>query len=75
VFAPDAATANAIQGGTIVVDNEVFWHPFQVRFHAWLKKNQGDAVLRKELEAIFNGFRLLETSDGRGTAAVHWHWA
>lgn len=78
VFAPDAATANAIQGGTIVVDNELYWHPFQVRFHDWLKKNPlaGNAPLRKELEEIFNGFRLLETSDGRGSASwTNWAYA
>src|SRR5262249_12056937 len=39
VFCPDAATANATAGGTFVVDGETFWHPFQVRFHEWLKKN------------------------------------
>jgi hypothetical protein len=71
----------AIQGGTRVVDNEVFWHPFQVRFHEWLKKNPLDGgepqkALRKELEALFNGFRLIETSDGRGSASwVNWAYA
>lgn len=78
VFAPDEATANAIQGGTVVVDDTVFWHPFQVRFHDWLKKNPvaGDKLLRKDLEAILNGFRLLETSDGRGTASwTNWAYA
>lgn len=81
VFAPDEATANVIQGGTIIADNEVFWHPFQVRFHEWLRKNplDGDATqkaLRKELEAISNGFRLLETSDGRGSASwSNWAYA
>jgi hypothetical protein len=81
VLAPDEATANAIQGGTTVVDNEVFWHPFQARFHDWLKKNplDGDAqqkALRKDLEAIFGGFRLLETSDGRGSASwTNWAYA
>jgi hypothetical protein len=74
VFAPDAATAQAIQGGTLVADNEVFWHPFQARFHEWLKKNPGNSQLHKELEAIFNGFRLLETSDGRGSASWN-NWA
>ncbi len=79
IFAPDAATATAVQGGTIVVDDNVFWHPFQVRFHEWLKKNPLDAsdeqkALRKKLEAEFNGMRLLEISDGRG--APSWpNWA
>ena len=60
VFAPDPATAGAIQGGTTVVDGEVFWHPFQVRFHEWLKKNPlAGNPLRKDLEAIFNGLPRL----------------
>lgn len=81
IFAPDEVTANAIQGGTVVVDNEVFWHPFQVRFHEWLKKNPLDATdeqkkLRKMLEAEFNGMRLLETSDGRGASSwPNWAYA
>jgi hypothetical protein len=78
VFAPDAATANAVQGGTLVVDGEVFWHPFQVRFHEWLKQNPlpDEPELRKELESVFNAFRLLETSDGRGSASwTNWAYA
>src|SRR5205085_9642020 len=81
VFAPDEATANAIQGGTIVADGEVFWHPFQVRFHEWLRKNPLNGTpqqkeLRKDLEAIADGFRLLETSDGRGSASwSNWAYA
>lgn len=78
VFAPDEATANAIQGGTVVVDNDVFWHPFQVRFHEWLKKNplSDQKELRTELETVFNAFRLLETSDGRGSSSwSNWAYA
>lgn len=81
IFAPDEATANAIQGGTTVADGEVFWHPFQVRFHDWLKKNplaanEQEKALRKELQEIFDGFRLLETSDGRGSASwSNWAYA
>jgi hypothetical protein len=37
VFAPDAATAKALQGGAIYHDGRVFWHLFQVRLHEWLK--------------------------------------
>lgn len=79
VFAPDAETARAIQGGTLVVDDLVFWQPFQVRFHNWLKAHplaatDAEKALRTELESIFNGFRLLETSDGRGTE-VWSNWA
>ena len=77
-FAPDEATANAIRGGTTVVDDQVFWHPFQVRFHEWLKKNGDglDADLRKQLEQVSNGLRLLETGDGRGSASwSNWAYA
>lgn len=79
IYAPDRETAMAIQGGALVVDDLVFWHPFQVRFYNWLKANKLDAndkekALRKELDAIFDGFRMLETSDGRG--AYSWSaWA
>ena len=40
VFAPDEATAKAIQGGAIYHDGKVFWHGFQVRFHEWLKNRK-----------------------------------
>ena len=81
VYCPDEATARAIRGGTRVVDDELFWHPFQVRFHHWLKANPLDGndrqkALRKELVAEFNGLRLLETSDGRGTTTwPNWSYA
>lgn len=38
VLAPDAATAKAIQGGAIYHDGQVFWQPFQIRLHEWLKR-------------------------------------
>jgi hypothetical protein len=38
VFAPDAATAKATQGGAIYHDGRVFWQPYQVRLHDYLKK-------------------------------------
>ena len=37
VFAPDEATAKAIQGGAIYHDDRVFWHGCQVRLYDWLK--------------------------------------
>ena len=43
VFAPDAATARALQGGAIYHDGKVFWHGFQTRLHDWLKKQPADA--------------------------------
>jgi hypothetical protein len=74
VYCEDPKTAMALQGGTFVEDGLVFWHPFQARFHRWLKANPLDATdeqkaLRKELETLFNSFRLLETSDARGSTA------
>ena len=38
VFAPDEATARAVQGGAIYHDGRVFWHGYQVRLHDWLKR-------------------------------------
>ncbi|MBI2440152.1 MAG: hypothetical protein HYV35_02155 [Lentisphaerae bacterium] len=81
LLAPDAATALALKGGTLEADGLVFWHPFQVKFYNWLKANKLDATdqekaLRKELELEFNGMRLLETSDGRGTLTwANWAYA
>jgi hypothetical protein len=43
VFAPDAATAKAVQGGAIYHDDRLFWHMFQVRMYDWLKKLPPDA--------------------------------
>ncbi len=79
IFCPDPATAEAIRGGTTVVDGEVFWHPFQIRFHEWLKRNplngnDAEIALRKELEALHQAFRLIETGDGRGSASWN-NWA
>lgn len=48
VFAPDEKTAKAIQGGAIYHDERVFWHPFQVRLHDWLKKLPPEEFLVKD---------------------------
>jgi hypothetical protein len=48
VFAPDAQTAQAIQGGAIYRDGRVFWHPFQVRLHEWLKKQLSEEFVVKD---------------------------
>lgn len=78
VYAPDKKTAMALKGGTIVQDDMVFWHPFQVRFHNWLKTSGLDesSALYKQLKSLFNGFRLFEVSDGRGTRTwTNWAYA
>ena len=81
VLAPDEETAMAVQGGTVVADGDIFWHPFQVRFHEWLKRNPLDGddsqkALRTVLQALFDDFRLLETGDGRGSASwSNWAYA
>ena len=76
VFCPDESTAMALKGGTVVVDNELFFHPFQVRFHEWMKKNGGtlSADVKTDIETVYNGMRLLETSDGRGSRSWN-NWA
>lgn len=51
VFAPDAATARAVQGGAIYHDNQVFWQMNEVRLYEWLKKlKPEDFEIPKELE-------------------------
>lgn len=81
VFAPDPATAEAIRGGTIEADGQVFFHPFQVRLHEWLKTHPLDAdekqkTLRAEIEPLAAALRMLETSDGRGTPSwTNWAYA
>ncbi len=48
VFTPDEKTAKAIQGGAIYHDERVFWHPFQVRLHDWLKKFPAEEFIVKQ---------------------------
>jgi len=76
IFCSDPATANALQGGAVVVDGQVFWHPFQVRFYRWLKAHAAALApaLRDDLEYLYQRMCLLEHSDGRGSAS--WtNWA
>ncbi len=55
VFAPDAQTARALQGGAIYHDGRTFWHPYQVRFHDWLRALPADpAELPADLPARTN---------------------
>ena len=68
--------AMTLAGGTMVEDGELFWHPFQARFHRWLKANplaaeasEADKETRARIEKTFNHFRLVETSDARGSAS------
>jgi hypothetical protein len=76
ILAPDPETAMVIRGGTIEVDDELFWHPFQVRFHNWLKThpldaNDSEKSLRKDLETLEKRFRLIGVGDHRG--AMGWN--
>ena len=83
VFCDDEATAMAIEGGTFVEDGLLFWHPFQAKMHRWLKAHpldhnasDEDKAVRADIDKIFAGFRLLETSDGRGSAVwTNWGYA
>lgn len=66
IFASDEKTATAIQGGAIYHDDRVFWHPFQVRLHDWLKK------LPKEEFVVKGGTGTpLELKKGK---AGDWHY-
>lgn len=74
VYAPDADTALALAGGTLTADGQLFWHPFQVRFHNWLKDHPlaADAddaakTLRHDLETLEKRFRLVGVGDHRGS--------
>ena len=78
VFCPDEATATALQGGTMTVDGEVFWHPFQARFGGWLKAHGGelDQATVAEVTGVYKGMRMLENGDGRGSASwTNWGYA
>lgn len=73
ILTPDKATALAIQGGAIIEDGEVFWHPFQARFHRWLKDHKpGEDEKQKkqfeELASLSSKFRHLGPSDAREAA-------
>ncbi len=37
VFCPDETTARALRGGAIYHEGQTYWHPFQVRYHNFLK--------------------------------------
>jgi hypothetical protein len=76
LFAPDKETAMALKGGTIIVDDTVFWHPFQVRLHNWLKANPKGSPVRNLAHELYNGFRMFETSDGIGSSMwANWAYA
>lgn len=47
-LAPDEATARAVRNGAIYHDDRLFWHPFQTRFHDWLKKLPAEAFEVKD---------------------------
>ncbi len=79
LFASTPELAMALKGGTFQADGELFWHPFQARLHAWLKAHPaGEGAAAKEIRALaeelHNGFRLIETGDGRGSATWN-NWA
>ena len=69
ILCPDAATAQRTRGGAIYHDNRVFWHPFQVCLHDWLKTAKIGSRLRGEVEKLLFAFNLIGPSDGRGAAS------
>lgn len=78
VLAPDEATARALRGGAIYEDDKVFWHPFQVRLHRWLKINKlGDATLDADIRKLANlMITHIGPSDGRGAKSwTNWGYA
>jgi hypothetical protein len=70
----DEATATSLKGGAIYTDDDVYWHPWQVRFERWLKSNTPPAELVPLLSEIRPYFRIIGPSDGRD--AANWsNWA
>ena len=62
----DPDTAVALKGGAIHADGELFWHPWQVRYHLWLKQNKApDGGVDAQLRALEPLLRLIGPSDGR----------
>ena len=50
IFCDTQQMAQAMQGGAIYHDNRVFWHPFQVRYHDFIKTlRPEDCVIPKGL--------------------------
>lgn len=49
-LAPDKATAKAVRNGALYHDNRLFWHPFQIRFHKWLKKLPEESFVVKDAD-------------------------
>ena len=74
VLCESVATAKATRGGAIYVADEVFWHPWQVRFEDWMNNNTADAPVQAQLDVIRPYFRNIGPSDGRDSA-VFCNWA
>ena len=70
----DEETARALKGGAIYADGDVYWHPWQVRYERWLKRNTASAEMKPLLAEIRPYFRLIGPSDGRDPA-VWSNWA
>ena len=72
----DEETAKTLQGGAIYADDEVYWHPWQIRFERWLKQNTPSAEILPLLTEIRPYFRLIGPSDGRdGAYWINWAYA
>ncbi len=79
LFCDDAELSTKLQGGTILYQQELFWHPFQINlykaiqnYEVNLNTNDQEAVTNLAiLKQIFNGMRLICQSDARGS--VTWN--
>ena len=67
VFAPNAGVATAVQGGAIYHDDQVFWHPFQVRLHDWLKAQPAEAFVIRDADG--NAIEPVESKEVYGFGA------
>ena len=76
VLCPDADTAKATRGGAIYVGDEVFWHPWQVRFENWMANHQADESVQPLLDHLRGEFRKIGPGDGRDAAGwSNWAYA
>ncbi|MBI4603611.1 MAG: hypothetical protein HY721_16790 [Planctomycetes bacterium] len=66
VLAPDAGTARAVQGGALYHDGQVYWHPFQVKYHDWLKRLPPEDLVVRDAEGREVPLAALPPSEGRG---------
>lgn len=73
VLAPDAKTAKALQGGALYHDGRVFWQPYQIRLHDWLKRlKPEDFVVRDSGGKVIDVLKLPERPGFLNVNDLYW---